>query len=74
MKNPGRFIKSGDGRFFVIFNNQPLLQEKQKMILNLADEKGGLILDEKGKPKIILKDVEVYNLERTWYKLKGYVD
>lgn len=63
MKNSGVILKISDERIVIVYNKQPLLAEKGMVIMNLVDEKCNLIKDESGKPKIIIKSVEQYNLE-----------
>jgi hypothetical protein len=74
MKNPGTLIQLSDGRKCIVYNKQPLFAEKGKVILHLLDEDLKLIPDEKNNPKIIMKDVTVYNEEMQAAKLIGYVD
>ena len=63
MKNSGIILKLPDERNVIVYTKQPLLEEKGKVIMNLVDENLNLIKDETGKPKIIIKSVEQYNLE-----------
>ncbi len=69
-------LQLSDGRKVLIYNKQPLLKEKGKIVMNLIDESLNLIKDENGKPKIIFKDLGVYNSEvlEGVIKLIGYVD
>lgn len=74
MKEPGIIVKLSDDRLVIVYNNQPLLKEKGKIISALVDEEFNQILDESGKPKIIIKNVEVHNEEMQAATLIGYVD
>lgn len=63
MRNSGIILKLPDERTVIVYTKQPLLKEKGKVIMNLVDEKYNLIKDENGKPKIVIKSIEQYNLE-----------
>jgi hypothetical protein len=60
MRNPGTLAKMEDGRLVVIFNAQPLLKEKKKVIVYLLNESYEFI-KENGKPKTLLFDLDNYN-------------
>lgn len=74
MKNSGVIAKLPDDRIVIIYNKQPLAKDKGKIILNLVDEKYNLIKGEDGKPKVIIKDIAIYNEEMQAATLIGYVD
>ena len=74
MKNPGIIIKLYDGRTVIIYNNQPLVKEKGKIVLHLVDDKFMPILDDTGKTKIIIKDITVYLEEKKSATILGYVN
>lgn len=76
MINSGVILKLADERTVIVYTKQQLLIEKGKVIMNLVDEKYNLIKDENGKPKIIIKSVEQYNLENQYElnKFVGFVD
>jgi len=76
MKNSGIILKLPDERMVIVYDKQPLLKENGKVIMNLVDEKYNLIKDENDKPKIIMKDVDQYNIENQnkINRLIGYVD
>jgi|WetSurMetagenome_2_1015567.scaffolds.fasta_scaffold1111547_1 hypothetical protein len=72
MKKPGRILKLSDGRTVILYNNQPLLQEKGMVILNLIDADYNLLTNEQGNPRTIIQAVEVFNeLDK---ELIGYID
>lgn len=75
MKKPGILLLLPDGRKTIVYNEQPLLQSNGRVILNLIDEKLNLIYKD-GKPSIIMKSVEQYNLENQEgvNKIIGFVD
>jgi hypothetical protein len=74
MKNSGIIIRLPDNRMVIVYDRQPLAKEKGKIILNLVDENHNLIKGEDGKPKVIMKDIHVYNEEMQVATLIGYVD
>jgi len=74
MKNSGIIAKLHDNRVVIVYDKQPLAKEKGKIILNLVDEKYNLIKGEDGKPKVIIKDIHIYNEEMQVATLIGYVD
>lgn len=74
MKNSGIIAKLPDNRMVIVYYKQPLAKEKGKIILNLVDEKYNLIKGEDGKPKVIIKDIHIYNEEMQVATLIGYVD
>lgn len=74
MKNSGIIAKLHDNRVVIVYYKQPLAKEKGKIILNLVDEKYNLIKGEDGKPKVIIKDIHIYNEEMQVATLIGYVD
>ena len=74
MKNPGIIFKLPDNRICIAYNKQPLLEERGKIILNLVDEDYNLLKHENGKPKVLIKSVDLYNEEAHTWKLMGYVD
>jgi hypothetical protein len=74
MKNPGIIVKRDDGSRVIVYNDQPLLAERGRIILHLVDENNKKILNGDGKPKIRIMDVQVYNEEIQASTLIGYVD
>ena len=74
MKNSGVIVKLPDNRMVIVYDNQPLAKEKGKIILNVVDEKYNLIKGEDGKPKVIFKDIHIYNEEMQAATIIGYVD
>lgn len=74
-KKGGIIIKLQDGRHCVVLNDQPLIEQKGVVVLNLCDEFGSLIIDAvTKKPKIIMKSVEEYNMEIETSKLIGFIN
>ena len=74
MKNSGIIVKLPDERICIVYNNQPLAKEKGKIILNLVEEKYNPIKGEDNKPKVIMKDVHIYNEVMQAATLIGYID
>jgi hypothetical protein len=74
MKNSGIIAKLPDNRMVIVYDKQPLVKEKGKIILNLVDEKHNLIIGESGEPKVIIKDIHTYKEEMKKATLIGYVD
>lgn len=71
--NPGTIIILPDGRKAIVYNKQPLLREKRKVVITLIDERYCPII-EGGRAKTLLKDVGVYNAEIKNYKVIGMID
>ena len=73
---PGILLELADKRKVIVYNDQPLLETKGVVVLNLIDDEYKLILNEQEKPKTILKTVHKYNLENQneLNKVIGYVD
>ncbi len=74
MEKSGIIAKLPDGRKVIIYDKQPLIKEKGKVVLNLVDDDYNIIVDNIGNPKIIIKDVSIYNEEMQVATLLGYVD
>lgn len=74
MRSPGIIVETSEGKKFIIYNNQPLLEEKGKVILHHIDDNMKLMNDDNGKPKISIRSVQVYNEEAQTYKVIGHVD
>jgi len=73
-RNPGQLAKMEDGRLVVIYNNQPLLKEKKKVVVHLLDDNFGYIQGEDGKPKTLLFDIDEYNQKIKSWQGCGKVD
>jgi len=74
MKNSGIIVKMHDNRIVIVYDKQPLAKEKGKIILNLVDENYILINDEAGRPKVLIKDIHIYDEEMKAATLIGYID
>ena len=74
MKNPGIIVKMADGLRCIVYDKQPLLDLKGKVLLHLVDEKFKPILSDLGTPKRKILDVAVYNEEMLASTVIGYVD
>lgn len=71
--NPGTIARMADGRMVIIYDKQPLLAEKGKVVVHLIGE-DYVPLVEDGKKKTLLFDVAIYNeLTSTW-AVMGKVD
>lgn len=70
---PGFIAKLPDGRTVIVYDKQPLLKAKGKVVLHVVDEKFEHVMGDNG-PKTILKDVHVYNEEMVAAKHLGFVD
>lgn len=62
-----------NGKTFIVYDEQPLLEEKGKVIMyNVNDKAYSFIMTDKNKPAIKILDVLDYNqLDKT---LIGYID
>lgn len=76
MKNPGIILQLADGRKCIVYDNQPLLAESAKVLLHLIDGNNNLLKHEDGSPKVLIKSVEMYNVENQYgvNHVIGYVD
>lgn len=74
-KKPGVLLQLPDGRMVKVLNEQPLLKEHNKVIMHLIDQEYNVIM-EFGKPKILMRSLEQYNLENQQEinKLIGHID
>lgn len=52
--NPGTLARLSDGRQVIIYNSQPLIATKSKVVLTLLNEDLSIALDENKKPRTIL--------------------
>lgn len=73
MKNPGTLATMPDGRNVIIYNNQPLLKDKKKVIVTLADE-NFFPLKEDGHTKCLLYDLDEYKRVIPEWKGRGKCD
>lgn len=73
MKHPGQIVQLPDKRFCIVYNEQPLIQEKGKIILHLVDENYNLMYDN-DRPRIIIRNLDAYIQEMKASKMIGYVD
>lgn len=73
-RRPGIMLKLPDGRIVIRYNKQPLLQERNKVVLHLLNDNFTLQKDEKGNEKTVLRDVSKYNEMLPSCQLIGYVD
>lgn len=72
-RNPGTIARMADGRVVIIYDRQPLLKEKGKVVVHLVDDRYNPI-EENGRKKTLLFDIAIYNeLIPTW-KAMGKVD
>lgn len=72
-RRSGTIAQMSDGRKIIIFNDQPLLKDKKKVVVYLINEDYELIIDN-GEPKTLLFDLKVYNeAAKTWTAI-GKVD
>lgn len=60
LRNSGVIHRLEDGRLCIVFNRQPLINEKGKMVLALVDDEYNVLTDESGEPRTLVKDVDVY--------------
>ncbi len=74
MKNPGKIIRLEDERKVILYDHQPLVKEKGKIVLHLVDEKNNIIEGENKKPKTILKDADTFTEEMKGASVIGFVD
>lgn len=72
-KTSGQLIKLSDGRMGIIYNDQPLFKQG-KIVINLVNDDYTLILDDNGKPKILVKGKAEYEELMKDAKLIGFVD
>lgn len=74
-KKPGVILQLPDKRLVKVLNEQPLLKEHNKVIMHLIDQEYNVIM-EFGKPKILMRSLEQYNLENQQEinKLIGHID
>lgn len=70
----GILVKLPDNRKVIVYHNQPLQEEKGKIILNLVDDNYRHIIGENDRAKILIWDLSYYNLVMEGAKLIGYVD
>lgn len=71
---PGIIVKwSDDERLFIIYNAQPLLNEKGRVLLHIIDQDYNPVM-ENGKQKILIQPIEVYNERVQAAKVLGYID
>ena len=74
MRNPGIIVKMADGLRCIVYNKQPLLATKGKVLIHIIDENDNPILNDMGTPKRRILDVAVYNEEMQASKLIGYIN
>jgi len=51
--NPGKIISSPSGSFYIMYNNQPLLKDHDKIILHKIDADFNIIIDPKTEKQAI---------------------
>lgn len=68
MKKPGIIMLLPDGRKIIMYEDQPLLQEKGKVILTLLTD------DLEPTEKKLIKDVHVWNEQAQACKILGFAD
>lgn len=73
-KRPGIMLKLPDGRVVIRYNKQPLLQEHNRVVLNLLNDDLSLKKDNDQAEVKILKSVAAYNEMLSKCELVGYVD
>lgn len=59
-KKPGKLILLDDKRTVIVYDEQPLLKDKGKLVMYLVDSKHNLLRDFTGKPKTVLKTFTEY--------------
>lgn len=72
-KKPGIMFELPDKRKAIVYNNQPLMKEKGKVIINLLNDDLSLKMVN-SNPSLLMKSVEIYNEEVQTWKMMGYVD
>lgn len=74
MKHSGQIIQLPDKRFCIVYNEQPLIEAKGKIILHLVDENYNPQIGNNDKPRILIWDSNIYRQEMQNAKVIGYVD
>jgi len=74
VKKPGILVRLPDDRVCIVYEAQPLIAEYSKVVLHLVDDSYNIIIGANGRPKLLMKDVSVYNEEMQAATLIGYVD
>lgn len=72
-RKPGIVAELPDNRLVIVYEEQPLLEQKGKVILNLTTQDHELIIKD-GKPSLLIWDVAYYNLVMEGAKFIGFVD
>jgi hypothetical protein len=75
MKNSGVLIKLEDGRYCIVYDKQPIVIDKHKIVLYICDSEGNKLKNEKGQDRMLVKSIFEYTREiLPKATLIGYID